>query len=353
MEDKTLEKTSKRKRKKNINFDFDSYHRDKFMQQTVFEEVELLHWSFMGDKFLPEVQHILNQHPEYINCTNLIGDTPLFLSGLVSSYKTFEFLYKYENSNIYHINRTGNLVDNIFFAHVPPEMLQDSYDAKLESKKEEINYIDNTYKICLLIEKDFPDFITQKDKDGNNLLFRILNNQNNTSLYKDKVAGLFLYVLKHQPSLILSLNSDFDNLLFLMAEHNMEWLIRFIIENGGNKYLNIMFTHLNKKGDTIFTKYFCNETIIAKVFDSPFVNFEDVSKHFSYGFIDLFEDLLSAPKAKEILLVKVDNETIFDVLDDYIDIFNQINTDISNTYSDFLSSYFKYVRKTLHSYICN
>ena len=338
-------------------FNFDEYYTNKFKETTSFEGIELLHWSFMGDKFIFEIEHILSCNPEHINIENKFGDTPLILSANNCSSKIFKYLFNFPNVNIFHTNSIGNIFENFLFSKINNENIEDSYDSALEGIKLIPDYANNSYEICLEINKKMPNFYQKKYQNQNNLLFQTLS-YNPSALTNDKLKGFLLFLLEQENDFLTEKDYLGNNLMFILLQKHNEDVLSFFNDNGGKKLLKDMFLEKNNNNETVLFSLFANQTLKSSLLvPMPNIN-TNILQYFSYGMLDILEEFLDLDNNREIIKSKDNSErTVIDYLKSYKELIEEIQSspEIKRLYQanhiDFLEGYLRYTIRFLSKYI--
>lgn len=338
-----------------VAFDFDNHYSTKFKEKTDFTGIELLHWSFMGDKFISEVQHILSCNPELINFSNRVNDNALFLSGVSCSSKIFNTLINSPDIDLSYKNSIGSYIDNFFFGKISPHNLAESYDSDLEGVKLKIDYIQNSYEICEEINIKSPNFYKVLDENNEFYFFKIFK-QKPSILTNNKLKGFLLFILKTDPSFLLKKDNDGNNLLFILLSENNESLLEFFIQNNNTNIINHMFEEKNNKQESSLLCLFANEDIRKLMLKTTILRTELIIKLFSYSMLDLIEPYLDSSDHSTLVNMKnSEGKTIFDYLKEYAFTIEQVKSSTQFSiynpqHIDFLEGYFRYTQRYLSQY---
>lgn len=342
----------------NQSFEFDTHYTQKFLANDQFDPIELIHWSFMGDKFFSEVEHILKCHPSYINEENRYGDNALTISSMNCSSKVFHFLLNFPGINLKKKTELGDIPETFLFSTTHEESLAPTYDAEIEGSHYVPNYTQGSYDICLSLSQQplFKEFYKRVDENGNSLITRFLESKP-SPLLKDKIKGLLLFILKNDRDFFSYIDQNGNNIAMLLCKQNYDDILLFLSENGATEIIVSMLKHTNKNNENAFFLLFANSNMKNAILNTTSINTFNILPFFNYAALDTIEQFLDFDPSLQLELTKtIDGKNILNYLTEYQQVFIDISeSNYAHLYPqehiDFLQHYFKYTIRFFNKYI--
>lgn len=179
--------------------------------------IEVLHWAGMKDEFLPYLQDVLLDNPEFINFENKHNENALHIATRVNNFEIVKWLIEETDIDYKKVVDKGNIlliaVDNnsLKIANYLINETDIDYTAQTQEGKNIFHLLmkrGNDELIEKFLEK-FPEGINVLDNDNQNCLFDFIR-------YFSQHKKYYLFDLLQEnmsPLIFKSINKDKQNLL--------------------------------------------------------------------------------------------------------------------------------------------
>lgn len=179
--------------------------------------IEVLHWAGMKDEFLPQLQELLQEYPEFIHFTNKYGENAIHIATRVNNIEIFKWLIKNTDINYHAVIDKGNVllvaIESNSIKIIEFLLNETDIDYKvLNSEGKGIFHL--LMKLCNdnLIENVFniyPEGINLLDNNNENCLFDFIN-------YFSKHKKYYMFNMLQEmmsPEIFNTVNNNNQNLL--------------------------------------------------------------------------------------------------------------------------------------------